>query len=383
MRGVDIPPFFTGEIGQLAAQRVAQGRELIPMHYGEPALGASRLAIAAAHRALDHEPMQYWNSPRLRERIAQLYRDDYGVQVSPERILLSAGASAGLIAVFTAMFAAGDRIGLLRPGYPAYRNSLRALGRVAVEIDCGAQDGYRLNPRVLAEVAEPLHGLVLASPNNPTGAMLDQAQLAAVAEVCRARGTRLISDEIYHSIVYGAPAVCALQVDPDAIVVNSFSKLYRMTGWRLGWLVAPPDCVAALSAHLINFFLTPPAISQYAALAAFDDLHELRGAVRTYAHNRARLLAELPPLGLGRMVAPDGAFYLYLDIAHLTDDSLAFCLRLLQETGIAAAPGIDFDPGHGRHCIRLSFAISSQQVERAIDLLRGWLPRQTTRGAAS
>ena len=375
MRGVEIPSFHTSDIALLAAARAAAGQEVIPMHFGEPVLGASKLAIAAAHRALDHEPMQYWNSPRLRERIARLYHDDYGVTVDPARILLTAGASAGLIAVFTAMFAQGDRIGLLCPGYPAYRNSLRALGREPVEIDCGAEVDYRLTPQVLAAVPGALHGLALASPNNPTGAMLDRLQLAAVADACRARGTRLISDEIYHSIVYGAPAVCALQVDRQAIIVNSFSKLYRMTGWRLGWLVAPEDCVAQLSAHLTNFFLTPPSISQYAALAAFEDLHELRGAVRTYAHNRARLLAELPALGWSKIAAPDGAFYLYIDVGHLTRDSLGFCKTLLAATGIAAAPGIDFDPVHGGRFIRLSFAIAPQQVDRAIEHLRGWLPQ--------
>ena len=346
------------------------------MHFGEPSLGAPAAAIRAAHHALDHERMVYWNSQPLRERIARHYRDEYGVRVDPELILLTAGASAGLIAVFTALFAAGDRVGLLRPGYPAYRNSLRALGREPVEIDCGPESGYRLTAERVREVLAPLHGLVLASPNNPTGAMLSREQLAAVAAACRARGTRLISDEIYHSITYAGRAACALEVDPDAIVVNSFSKLFRMTGWRLGWLVAPADCAPRLAAHLINFFLTPPSISQFAALRAFDDLTELRAAVSTYAHNRARLLAELPRLGLTRMAAPDGAFYLYLDIAHLTDDSLAFCGRMLEETGIAAAPGIDFDTANGGHHLRLSFAISSDLVERAIALLRQWLPRQ-------
>jgi aspartate/methionine/tyrosine aminotransferase len=375
MRGVEIPPFYAGEIGWQAERLAHSGREIIPMHFGEPSLGASPAAIKAAHHALDHERQVYWHSPKLRARIARHYFEDYGVVVAPERILLTAGASAGLIALFTALFAAGDRVGLLRPGYPAYRNSLRALGREPVEIDCGAQTQYRLTADALCDVPGDLHGLVLASPNNPTGAMLSREQLAEVAGVCRARGTRLISDEIYHAITYGAPAVCALEVDPNVIVVNSFSKLYRMTGWRLGWLVLPEDTVSHVSTHLLNFFLTPPSISQHAALAAFDDLAELRAAVATYAHNRARLLAELPSLGLGGLSAPDGAFYLYLNIAHLTDDSLAFCKRLLADTGIAAAPGIDFDPIDGRHCIRLSFAISSPLVERAIELLRGWLPR--------
>lgn len=375
MRGVEIPSFHTGDIAWAASLLSQVGREVIPMHFGEPSLGASASAIAAAHHALDHERQVYWNSPQLRERIARHYLEDYGVVVAPERILLTAGASAGLIALFTALFAAGDRVGLLRPGYPAYRNSLRALGREPLEIDCGPQTHYRLTADTLREVPGDLHGLVLASPNNPTGAMLSRQQLAAVAAVCRARGTRLISDEIYHAITYDAPAVCALEVEPDAIVVNSFSKLYRMTGWRLGWLVLPEDCVAHVSTHLLNFFLTPPSISQHAALAAFEDLAELRATVATYAHNRARLLTELPSLGLAGLSAPDGAFYLYLNVGHLTDDSLAFCKRLLADTGIAAAPGIDFDPLDGRHFIRLSFAISIPQVDRAIDLLRAWLTR--------
>ena len=377
MRGVDIPQFHAGDIGRQASILAAAGRDVIPMHFGEPSLGASAAAIDAAHHALDHERMTYWISQSLRERIARHYRDEYGLGVDPDCVLLTAGASAGLIAVFTAMFAAGDRVGLLRPGYPAYRNSLRALGREPVEIDCGPETGYRLTAERLLATGQPLHGLVLASPNNPTGAMLSREQLAEVAAVCRARGTRLISDEIYHSITYVGRAACALEIDPDTIVVNSFSKLFRMTGWRLGWLVAPADCVPRLSAHLINFFLTPPSISQFAALRAFDDLPELRAAVGTYAHNRARLLEELPKLGLTRMAEPDGAFYLYLDIAHLTNDSLAFCVRMLEETGIAAAPGIDFDTEQGGHCLRLSFAISSDLVERAIERLRHWLPRQT------
>ena len=374
MRGIDIPPFHAGEIGRRAAQLASAGREVIPMHFGEPTLGAPPAAILAARHALDHERLVYWNSPALQARIARQYEEDYGVQVSPERILLTAGASAGLIAVFTAMFAAGDRVGLLRPGYPAYRNSLLALGRTPVEIDCGPASCYRLTPELLEAVSGQLHGLVLASPNNPTGSMLSREQLSAVAGCCRARGTRLISDEIYHSITYVGPAACALEIEPDAIVVNSFSKLFRMTGWRLGWLVVPQDCVELVSAHLTNFFLTPPALSQFAALAAFDELPALREAVGTYAHNRQRLLAELPTLGLTKMAAPDGAFYLYLDIGHLTDDSLAFCRRLLEETGISAAPGIDFDPQNGRSFIRLSFAIATPAVERAIVLLKAWLP---------
>jgi aspartate/methionine/tyrosine aminotransferase len=235
---------------------------------------------------------------------------------------------------------------------------------------------YRLTPERVAAVAGPLHGIVVMSPGNPTGAMLDRAELAAVSAVCQRRGTRLISDEIYHGVAYGREAVTALAVDPDAIVVNSFSKLYRLPGWRLGWLVAPAALVPSLSACLVNFFLTPPAISQHAALAAFDDTESLRATVAMYAHNRTLLLAALPSLGLATVLPPDGAFYLYLDMSHLTRDSLAFCRRLLDETGVALAPGIDFDPEHGHGHVRLSFAVTTAQVERALELLAPWLARQ-------
>ena len=203
--------------------------------------------------------------------------------------------------------------------------------------------------------------------------MLSSRQLAAVAEACRARGTQLISDEIYHGITYGEPAATALACDPRAIVINSFSKLYRMPGWRLGWLVAPEDCVARLSAHLINFFLTPPSAAQQAAIAAFDDPADLRAAVDGYARNRALLLAELPGMGLQGLVPPDGAFYLYADVGHLTSDSLAFCRALLEATGVALAPGIDFDPHRGHRFVRLSFAVSNEEVAQALELLRPWL----------
>ena len=377
MRGADIPPFYAGEIGRQAAALQRDGRRIIAMHFGQPTLGPPPAVTAAAHRAIDTGPHGYIESLALRERIARHYLETYGVTVPASRILLTSGASAALVATFTALFAPGDRIGLARPGYPAYRNTLVALGRTPVEIDCGAAQGFRLDPTLVAGAAGPLHGLVVASPGNPTGGMLSREQLAAVATTCSQRGTQLISDEIYHGIVYGAPAATALECEPRAIVVNSFSKLYRMPGWRLGWLVAPEDCIGRLSAHLINFFLTPPSAAQIAALAAFDDAADLRSAVTGYASNRALLLAELPSMGLAGIAPPDGAFYLYADVGHLTQDSLAFCRELLADTGVAIAPGIDFDPVHGHRFVRLSFAVSQAEVVDALALLRTWLaPRQ-------
>ena len=378
LRGVEIPPFFAGHIGEQAARRARRGLEVIAMHFGQPSEGASPAALAAARAHLDGRlegPAGYWESAPLRERIALHYREQHGVDVSADRILLTTGASAGLVATFTTLFAAGERVGLTRPGYPAYRNALRALGRVPVEIDCGADQGFRLTPGLLPAATEPLHGLLVASPANPTGTVLGAADLEALAVECRRRDTRLISDEIYHGLTFERQAVTALQVEPEAIVINSFSKLFRMPGWRIGWLVAPESCVAGLHTHLINFFLTPPAIAQHAALAAFDDLALLRRSVATYAANRARLLEALPTMGLAAIAPPEGAFYLYVDVAHLTSDSLAFCKALLADTGIATAPGIDFDPVRGNGFIRLSFAISEREVERAIVLLRPWISR--------
>ncbi len=375
-RGATIEPFYAGEIGMLAMARLRAGLPVIAMHFGQPSAGIPTHARAAAHASLDRDSSGYWLSAALKERIARHYGETYGVDVSPERVLLTGGASAGLTAVFACLFAVGDLIGVARPGYPAYRNALKALGRTPVEIDCGADVDFRLRPSMLDAHAEPLHGLIVASPANPTGAMLSKDELGAIVERCRRDGTRLISDEIYHGVGYGLEATTALALDPDAVVLNSFSKLFRMPGWRLGWIVAPANCVRALNDYLINLFLVPSSLSQHAALAAFDDMPELVETVAQYAHNRDRLLAELPRLGLVGIAPPDGAFYLYADVGHLTNDSLAFCKRLVDETGVAIAPGIDFDPIHGHRHVRFSFAITGEEVERALALLGPWLAKQ-------
>jgi aspartate/methionine/tyrosine aminotransferase len=378
-RGARVTPFYAGQIGAQAAALARAGRSVIAMHFGQPTEGAPPAALAAARAQADTGPMGYWESPDLKRRIVRHYAETYGVTVPAERILLTGGASAGLVAAFATLLAHGDRVALARPGYPAYRNALQALGREAVEIDCGPEVGYRLTADALARAPGPLHALVAASPANPTGATLSAEELAAIAGVCRDRGAWLVSDEIYHGLTYGARAVCALEVEPDALVINSFSKLYRMPGWRLGWIVAPARVAAQLDACLINFFLTPAAISQHAALAAFDELPALRASVEVYARNRSRLLAALPRIGCRNVVAPEGAFYFYVDLAHLTDDSLAFCRRLLDETGVSLAPGIDFDPVGGRHCVRLSFALREAEVEEAIARLGNWFARQPVR----
>ncbi|MCU0760533.1 MAG: aminotransferase class I/II-fold pyridoxal phosphate-dependent enzyme [Steroidobacteraceae bacterium] len=376
MRGTDIPPFYASQVGARAHRLRRAGRSVIGMHFGQPTEPPPPGVHAAAHRAIEDGPTGYYESPELRARIARHYLDAYGLHVASSRILLTLGASAGLVATFTTLFASGDRVGVVRPGYPAYRNALRALGREPVEIDCGPERGFRLGAEQVAGVPGELHGLVVASPGNPTGAMLSRAALAEVAGACRARGTQLVSDEIYHGISFTGPATCALEVEPQAIVINSFSKLYRMPGWRLGWIVVPEAAVERFGAQLINLFLTPSTLSQEAAIAAFDDRGSLQAAVAGYARNRATLLAALPTMGLRGLVPPDGAFYLYADVGHLTDDSLAFCHELLEDTGIAIAPGIDFDPRRGQRFVRLSFAVSEAEVDEAIARLRPWLARR-------
>jgi aspartate/methionine/tyrosine aminotransferase len=373
-RGVDVPPFYAGQISREATKLARAGREIIPMHFGQPTIGPPPAVLEAARRALSSNALGYWESDDLRERIARHYQDTYAVQVLPEQILLTSGASAALVAIFTSLFKVGDRIAIARPGYPAYRNALNALQRTVVEIDCGPESGFQLTAERIASLPEAPHGLIVASPSNPTGAVIKPGALRAIVDVCRERNIRLISDEIYHGITYGAQAATALAFDPEAIIVNSFSKLYRMPGWRLGWIIVPTPYVRRVQSHLTNLFLTPPALSQQAALAAFDSPDDLRAPVATYTRNREILLSALPKGNFPRITSPEGAFYIYADVSHLTNDSLAFCKRLLRDVGVAIAPGIDFDPINGNRFVRFSFAGATAEIERAVELLDREIP---------
>lgn len=375
MKGADIPPFYAGIIGKLGLARRRAGLPLIPMHFGQPSSGAPAAAIAEVHRALDHEPIGYFESAPLVERLSRHYLETYGVSVAPERILLTAGASAGLVAAFAALFDQDDLVALVSPGYPAYRNTLRAMGLRSVEMHCERAESYRPTPAMLAALDPAPTGFVLASPANPTGAMLDAKALEEMVLFCRDRGITLISDEIYHGITYDQPAVSALQFDDRAIVINSFSKLYRMPGWRLGWMVVPEDFAHSISAYLINMFLTPSTLAQHAALVAMDEATDLQAGVETYRGNRERLIAGLANLGITETAPPDGAFYVYANVGHITSDSLTFCIRMVEEIGVALAPGIDFDPQHGHRYVRLSFAVSPKEIEAALELLADWLPK--------
>lgn len=371
-----IDPFYAMEINRLAHRLRAEGRSVIHMEYGQPSTGAPLKAIEIAHRILDTDSMGYWESPELKAGLARHYRRTYGLDIDPDRFVLTCGASPALVLALAANFDAGDRVALARPGYVAYRNALKALHLVPIEIACDAQTRYQLAAAHLAALDPTPKGVIVASPANPTGTIINVRELEAIAEVCRARHIAAISDEIYHGLSYVEPAQSMLRFDPGAFVVGSFSKYFSMVAWRLGWLLAPAEDVQRVHAFAGNMFLTAPSLSQHAGLAALDARDELEGHVRVYRRNRDLLLQALPGFGLDRIAPPDGAFYVYVDVRHLTDDSLSFCKRLLLETGVATAPGIDFDPVDGRHHIRLSFAVSTPEVEDAVKRLAQWFSSQ-------
>ena len=372
-----IEPFRAMGISQLAHRLSAEGRSVIHMEFGQPSTGAPAKAIAAAHQLLDTEALGYWESAPLKARIARHYAQTQGVTIAPEQVILTCGASPALVLALSSAFAPGARVALARPGYVAYRNVLAALHMVPVELDCGAEARFQITAAQLAALDPAPDGVIIASPANPTGTIIAPEDLAAIAAVCQRRGIRIVSDEIYHGLSYGMPTVSALAHAPDTLVVNSFSKYFSMAGWRLGWLVAPLDLVDAAYARMSNLFLTPPSLSQHAGLVAFDCGAELEGHIATYATNRGLLIAALPALGLGQIAPPDGAFYIWADIGHLTDDSMAFCTRLLQDTGVATAPGVDFDPVAGGRFMRFSFAVSTGEVREAIARMIPWFARQT------
>lgn len=371
-----VEPFHAVSLARLAHQMAEAGRSIIHMQFGQPSTGAPRAAIAAAQEVLARDPMGYWESAALARALAARYRDHYGVAVAPERILLTAGASPALVLALATRFRPGDRIALARPGYVAYRNVLRALHMEALELPCGPAECFQIDAARIAALDPAPAGLIVASPANPTGTIIPPEELAALAAVCAARGIAIVSDEIYHGLSYGMPTRSMLEFAPDAAVVNSFSKYFSMAGWRLGWLVVPEAEVERVRAYGANFYLTPPSLAQHAALAALSATEELDGHVATYRANRALLLEALPRLGLGAIAPPDGAFYIYADVGHLTRDSFALARDLLVDTGIATAPGRDFDPVDGDRHLRFSFAVSTAEVEEALARLAPWLARR-------
>lgn len=373
----EVEPFRSIGISRLAHRLQSEGRSIIHMEFGQPSTGAPQAAIAVAHDVLDRDGMGYWESSALKARLARHYLENYGVTVDPEQFILTCGASPALVLALISQFSAGARVALARPGYVAYRNTLRALHMIPVEIPCGPQMRYQLTAAGLATLDPAPDGVIIASPANPTGTIISADELQAIARVCSERHIKIISDEIYHGLSYVGPARSMLEFEADTLIVNSFSKYFSMVGWRLGWLLVPLANLARARAYYGNLFLTAPSLSQHAALAALDCKQELDAHVAVYARNRQLLLNALPTLGLDAIAPPDGAFYIYADVRRFTDDSSEFCKEMLLATGVATAPGIDFDPVDGRHFIRMSFAVSTTEVGDALRRLARW-NRSTT-----
>lgn len=372
----DVAPFYAMEILKAANEMADEGAEIMHMEAGEPGSGAPSKVLAAAHAALDNSKLGYTESegdPLLRARIAEHYQDYYGQTVAPEQIAVTMGSSGGLLLAFLTAFDVGDRIAMAEPSYPAYRNTLSALGLEVVGLPAGPETRFQPTVELLERLDKPVQGLIIASPSNPTGTMIPRAEFEAVVKYCDAQGIRIISDEIYHGITYGEPAETVLAFTENAIVANGFSKYFAMTGWRLGWIIVPSDFVRPIERLAQNIFISPPALAQRAAIAAFDCREELDLNVARYAENRKILQRALPEAGFGDLAPCDGAFYVYADVTRLTNDSEEFCRQMLKATGVAATPGIDFDTKRGNHYVRFSFAADSDTVARAAEALIGWL----------
>lgn len=365
------------DVMERARAAEAAGWRIIHMEVGQPGTPAPQGALAALERAMRAGPLGYTVAlglPELRAGIAALYRRWYGVDLNPERVVVTAGSSAAFLLAFTALFDAGDRVGLGEPGYPSYRQILRALSLEAVGIP--ACDANRLQPVPSDLEAHDLRGLIVASPGNPSGTMLSHDALAALIGYCDQKGISFISDEIYHGLHYGDRAVSALEITDRAYVINSFSKYFSMTGWRIGWMVVPEDHVRVVERLAQNMFICPPHASQIAALAALDCVDELEANRAVYAENRARMLEGLPKAGFTKIAPPDGAFYIYADVGDLTDNSLAFAAELLDEAGVAVTPGLDFDPRRGARTLRFSYARATADIEEGLARLAAHMARR-------
>lgn len=376
----DVPPFIVMDVMRAAADRIAEGKDVLHMEVGQPSLGLPEGARAALRDVLDSDALGYTVAlglPELRKRIAGHYKATQNVDLDPERVIVTTGSSSAFILAFAACFDVGDRVALAQPGYPAYPSILGALGIEPVRLPVGPETRYQptveVLERYLAEGGAPLDGLIVASPSNPTGTVMPPEEMERLCAWCDANGVRLISDEIYHGITFGGPAVTAARYSDTPVIINSFSKYFCMTGWRLGWIVVPEDLVRPLECLAQNMFISAPTLSQHAGIAVFDHIDELEARVAAYGRNRDLLLRELPKAGFRRFAPADGAFYLYCDVSELTNDSLSFCKRMLDECGVAATPGVDFDPTEGHHFVRFSFARDEDHMVRAVAALQKWM----------
>ncbi|HEX3547012.1 MAG TPA: pyridoxal phosphate-dependent aminotransferase [Mycobacterium sp.] len=375
-----IPPFYVMDVWLAAAERQRTHGDLVNLSAGQPSAGAPTPVREAAAAALSCNQLGYTVAlgiPELRSAIAESYKVRHELVVDPDDVVITTGSSGGFLLAFLACFDVGDRVAIARPGYPCYRNILSALGCEVVEIPCGAQTRFQPTAQMLAELDPPIQGVIVASPANPTGTVIPPEELAAIASWCAEAGVRLVSDEVYHGLIYeGAPATsCAWETSRDAVVCNSFSKYFAMTGWRLGWLLVPRELQRAVDCLTGNFTICPPALAQVAAVAAFtpESIAEADSLLHHYAANRQLLINGLREIGIDRLAPTDGAFYVYADVSHLTTDSLSLCSKLLADTGVAITPGIDFDTVRGGSFVRLSFAGPTSDIEEALRRIGSWL----------
>jgi aspartate/methionine/tyrosine aminotransferase len=376
----DVPPFIVMDVMAAAARMEAAGGRVVHMEVGQPAAPAPPPAIAAAQAALRNGRIGYTESlgiAPLRARIARHYAETYGLTLDPARLVVTTGSSAGFVLAFLALFEPGERVALANPGYPPYRHILSALGCEPVLMETQAETRWALTGEALMQAhrKKPLAGVVIASPANPTGTMMRAEALADLIAVAEAEGIRVISDEIYHGLDYAFAAETAAKLSDRALVINSFSKYFCMTGWRVGWMVVPESLIRAVDRLQGNLAISVPTLSQVAALAAFDGRAEMEAVKHGYEENRRILTGGLPKAGLDKFLPVDGAFYLYADISRFSNDSLDFAKRLLEEAGVAATPGIDFDPVNGHNFLRFCYAGSDAEMHEAVERIGGWLRR--------
>lgn len=374
----DVAPFLAMDVLAEAARLEAEGRTIIHMEVGQPAAPAPKAALEASRLALEHGKIGYTAAlgiSDLRTRLSLHYKQTYGVDVPEERIMATTGSSAGFSLAFLAAFDPGDRIVLTAPGYPAYRNIIKALGLVPVELEVGPETRWSLTPDLLAKAQtdRPVKGVLVASPANPTGTMMTRDALQELVAYCADEGIWFISDEIYHGLVYSGEQETALRFSDQAIIINSFSKYYCMTGWRIGWMVLPDQLVRPAERLAQSLYISPPELSQIAAVAALDALQELEAVKDGYARNRDLLLKGLPEIGFDELLPVDGAFYIYANTSRFSGNSLEFTKAMLHEAGVAATPGMDFDPVHGAEYTRFSFAGAYGDMEKALVKLKSWL----------
>ncbi|MEM6564555.1 MAG: aminotransferase class I/II-fold pyridoxal phosphate-dependent enzyme, partial [Pseudomonadota bacterium] len=364
-------PFIVMDVMEAARLAEEAGRHIIHMEVGQPGTGAPRKALDAVARMMLNHAMGYTVAlglPELRSRIARLYGEWYNVDLNPERVIVTPGSSGGFLLAFTALFDTGDRVGIGAPGYPSYRQILKALDLHPVDIQ--TDPAHRLQPTPLDLRGLDLAGLMVASPANPTGTMLDRTAMGALIDAAAGQDAAFLSDEIYHGIEYEAKAVTALQLTDEAYVINSFSKYFSMTGWRVGWLVVPEDHMRVIERLAQNMFICAPHVSQVAALAALDSINELEENMAVYRANRSLMLDGLPAAGFTDIAPPDGAFYVYADVSAFTDDSRAFATEILDRAGVAVTPGLDFDPVRGHRTLRFSYARGTADIEEGLSRLK-------------